>query len=808
MKTRLTMMLLALGLALIACVRPAEMPWQRPTATPTPPPTPTFTPPPTATATPQPTATPVPAARVGSGDQALQNGDWEAALKEFELAQAASSDPEIQAAAKLGIGRTRLYQGNHAGAVEALQALAAQYPASPHLAEAYFFLGEAYQALERYAEAAQAYQKYLDLRPGLAEAYLYDRIGDALFAAADYPAAVIAFQQALQSPSTIDSLYLQLKMARAYTLAGDAPSALSLYDDAYLRSSNDNSRALIDLRKGQIYESLGQSAEAQAAYLDAVNNFPKAYESYAALVALVEAGVAVDELQRGIVDYYAGEYGVAMAAFDRYLQNNPVDPATAHYFYGLSAGALGGHEEAIQHWDTVIQEYSDAIYWDEAWEQKAYTQWALLGKNDLARQTLLDFVELASAHPRAAEFLFDAALAAEREQQYTVASELWSRLASTYPDSEYAGRALFLAGINHYRQGSYAEAQLAFQRFQGIAASLEDKAAAMLWTGKTQNALGDLEAAKQTWQAAAEIDPTGYYSERARDLLHERQPFSPPESYDLGYDEQLERQRAEDWIRSGFGLPPETDLSGPGPLLSEAGLLRGVELWRLGLYDEANAEFEQLRLAWQNDPAQSYRLANFLIEIGAYRTGIQAARQVLSLANMSDALTMNAPAYFNYLRFGAYYSELVMPLAEEYALHPLLFYSVMRQESLFEGHVRSSAGARGLMQVIPATGQEIAADIGWPEAYSDEDLYRPLVSLLYGAHYLDKQRDLFDGNLYAALAAYNGGPGNAAAWLEQAPDDPDLFLEVIRFAETRNYLRGVSEIFAIYRMIYDRRRGG
>ena len=330
----------------------------------------------------------------------------------------------------------------------------------------------------------------------------------------------------------------------------------------------------------------------------------------------------------------------------------------------------------------------------------------------------------------------------------------------------------------------------------------------MLWIGKAQNALGDSESARQTWEAAAGVDPTGYYSERARDLVHGREPFASPESYDLTYDHQLERQRAEDWIRSGFELPADTDLSGPGPLLREAGLLRGVELWRLGLYDGANAEFEQLRQAWGSDPAQSYRLANFLIEIGAYRAGIQSARQVLTLANMSDAMTMNAPAYFNYLRFGDYYSEMVMPLSEQYALHPLLLYSVIRQESLFEGHVRSSAGARGLMQIIPATGQEIANDIGWPEAYSDDDLYRPLVSLLYGTHYLDKQRDLFDGNLYAALAAYNGGPGNAAAWLEQAPDDPDLFLEVVRFSETRNYLRGIFEIFSIYRMIYDRTRGG
>ena len=439
MKTRLVLIALALGLALIACVRPVEMPWQRPTATPSPQPTSTFTPPPSPTAPPTPTPTPPPALRVESGDRALQNGDWEAALREYELARSASSDPDIQAAALLGTGRTRLYEGNHAAVVESLTSLAAQYPGSPHLAEAYFFLGEAYNALQRYDEAADAYLKYLELRPGLADAYLYDRMGDTLFAAGDYPGAAAAFQTALQTPSTLEGIYLQLKMARAYTMAGDAPTALSLYDDAYLRSSNDNTRALILLRKGQIYDSLGQAAEAQAAYLEAVNNYPQAYEAYAALIALVEAGVSVDELQRGIVDYYAGEYGVAVAAFDRYLQNNPADPATAQYYYGLAARAEGLVEEAIRRWETVIQEYGDHPLWDDAWEEKAYTQWATLGDNAAALQTLVAFADAASAHPRAAEFLFDAGLAAERDGQYAQAAELWGRLASTYPDFRIHG---------------------------------------------------------------------------------------------------------------------------------------------------------------------------------------------------------------------------------------------------------------------------------------------------------------------------------------------------------------------------------
>jgi soluble lytic murein transglycosylase len=171
---------------------------------------------------------------------------------------------------------------------------------------------------------------------------------------------------------------------------------------------------------------------------------------------------------------------------------------------------------------------------------------------------------------------------------------------------------------------------------------------------------------------------------------------------------------------------------------------------------------------------------------------------------MDDAGTMNAPIYFNHIRFGTYYSDLVIPAAQQYGIHPLLLFSVIRQESLFEGFVRSPAGARGLMQIIPSTGAERADKEGWPPDYSDEDLYRPQVSVRLGSAYLSFLRNYFDGEMYATLAGYNAGPGNASIWLEESQDDPDLFLEIVRFSETQTYLKNISEIFAIYRRIYTR----
>ncbi|HAD05929.1 MAG TPA: lytic transglycosylase, partial [Anaerolineaceae bacterium] len=108
------------------------------------------------------------------------------------------------------------------------------------------------------------------------------------------------------------------------------------------------------------------------------------------------------------------------------------------------------------------------------------------------------------------------------------------------------------------------------------------------------------------------------------------------------------------------------------------------------------------------------------------------------------------------------------------------------------------------MQIMPATGQELAGRYGYPD-FQVEDLHNPLINIRLGAKYLATQRDYFGGDLYLALAAYNGGPGNAYYWSQLSNGDPDLFLEVIRFEETQRYIRSIAELMNIYRLIYERK---
>jgi soluble lytic murein transglycosylase len=798
-------MLFVALLALTACnlQKPIDLPGLPtfiPQSTETPAPTPTPLPSPT----PLPTPTPIPAVRIDAGESAIFNGDFDHAREEFRIALEGATDDETRAAALWGTARVEFEDENYAAALDPLRLLVSLYPNAHEKAWAYFLLGETYDALQRFGEAADSYRAYLSLRPGIIDFFAQDKLGNTLSAAEDYAGALSAYQAAAQSPHLGDDVEISKKIAQMYIAQGSSQQALEIYDQIYQNTSNDYVKAQMDLLSGQAYLARGESDVAYDRFLHSVENYPLSYDSYSALVALVEAGVPVSDLDRGLVDYYAGQYGLALSAFDRYLQApDPNDDGTVHHFRALTLRELGMIPDAITAWDTLITQYPNNRYWTTSWDEKAFTQWAYLEDYDSAVQTWLDFVKAAPQSPSAPEYLFSAARTLERASHLQDAASVWERIANEYSSSESVVDGLHFAGITRYRMGDFEGAITDFQRTLLLANEPADQARANFWIGKASMAKNDLPAAANAYQTAQNLDPTGYYSERARDILTGVNPFEEPKGYSFGVNLAAEREEADAWVRVSFNLPPETDLSGPGALAQDGRFIRGTEFWEMGLYNESREEFIDLREAVIDNPADSYRLGNYLLDLGLYRQAIYAIRQVLTLAGLNDhAESLNVPDYFSHVRYGLYYPDIITPAAKNIGFDPLFLYSVIRQESLFEGFVRSSAGARGLMQIIPSTGEGIFQMMKYPPNYKPDDLYRPLVNVNMGSYYLDKNRKDLNGDLYAALAAYNAGPGNAAIWQQLANGDPDLFVEVVRFAETRDYIRFIYEINTIYKSLY------
>ena len=130
-------------------------------------------------------------------------------------------------------------------------------------------------------------------------------------------------------------------------------------------------------------------------------------------------------------------------------------------------------------------------------------------------------------------------------------------------------------------------------------------------------------------------------------------------------------------------------------------------------------------------------------------------------------------------------------------LEPALVFGLIRQETRFMPQLRSSAGASGLMQVMPATARWVAKRIGL-DWRNPEQIHDPLVNLRLGTHYLKLVLDDLGGSQAMAAAAYNAGPGRPRRWREGPVIDAAVWAENIPFNETRDYVKKVLSNAAVY----------
>lgn len=776
-----------------------------PTATPTATLPPTLTPSATPLPSPTPTATPIPLARVADADQAMAAGDWPGALAGYQTVLDQSSDPALVQAARLGLAQARLNSGDAAGAIDDLKAFLDANTDSPHTAEAQFLLGDAYRATSQWAPAIEAYQAFLKLRPGAVDSYAQASLAQAAVAEGDYPTAVDAIKAAVAAPRQGDTFDLQQQLAEVYATLGQIDDAVAAYDAIYQATDQDALKATVAVKAGQLLYQAGRAQEAYPRFLDAVNHFPSASASFDGLVILVNDAVPVDDLQRGLTNYYAKNYAPALDALKRYRAayadgaktTDAAGDAQALYFIGLSYLDNGQDAQAVAAWRDLIKRYPSDTYSAKAYFQIAF---ALPYPQDVAT-----FEALATAAPNAPEApdaLYRAARLRERNNDLTQAAQLWTRIAHDYPKADQAADAAMQAGLVFYRSGDLSSAAQRFQLASTLGSDPDEHARDWLWLGKVQAARGDDAGARQDYLQATTFGPHGYYPLRAAQLLQGTAPFTPPATYNFQFDAAAQQTQVDTWLRGTF--PAAQAVNHPSELQpgvsQEARFVRGSELWQLGRLQEAHAEFDSLRQALSGDPLATWQLALYFNQIGAYDLAIRAARQVVDLGGATDSLF--APRYLLLLRYPAPFADRVVPASNQYSVHPFLMYSKMRIESFFWKYAHSVADARGLNQFIPPTANDVAQQLGLTGFVLD-DLYRPMVSIPMGAYYLNYINQATNsGGPAAMLAGYYAGPGNASAWVNLAKGDPDLFVEVIRLSDAKNYVETTFEYFEEYRVLY------
>ncbi|MBX3505092.1 MAG: lytic transglycosylase domain-containing protein [Parvibaculum sp.] len=351
-------------------------------------------------------------------------------------------------------------------------------------------------------------------------------------------------------------------------------------------------------------------------------------------------------------------------------------------------------------------------------------------------------------------------LEGEDERAYKLASEILSTHARDVPLADW------YAGLASWRMGHYASAARHFESLSNSQRiSPWTKAAGSFWAARAYLAEGKPEKVAPLLETAADTGATFY------GILATRQ---------LGRDLRIE------WAE------PRLDEASFRALIATPSVGRAVALTQTGRHDLAREEL--LRAHALIDPSLDQAMIALAIayDLPAVQLQVANAAHLPATAAKGGRIALNAGLF---------------PLADYkpsngYKVDRALLLAFMRQESGFKPDAMSWAGARGLMQIMPATATHITQDRSLAGDNRDR-LLDPTFNVTLGQEYIAELMGSGgpNDNLFMLTTAYNGGPGNLSRWLSSIDfrGDPFLFIESIPAAETRGYIERVVTNYWIYR---------
>jgi len=199
---------------------------------------------------------------------------------------------------------------------------------------------------------------------------------------------------------------------------------------------------------------------------------------------------------------------------------------------------------------------------------------------------------------------------------------------------------------------------------------------------------------------------------------------------------------------------------------------------------------------------EAYSIAVYSLRGGLPNRAVRFAEQFWRSVP-ADYVLYLAPRRLAELLYPAPYRESLLKHAPVRNVDPRFVLSIARQESRYQADAKSVAAARGMMQFIASTANEIATQLQLRD-FSQNDLYDPDTAVLFGSQYLAKLFQQFPAQPEAVAAAYNGGADNVARWIARShTQEPDRYVPEIGFVQTKDYVYRVMTNFWNYQRLYD-----
>jgi soluble lytic murein transglycosylase len=605
-----------------------------------------------------------------------------------------------------------------------------------------------------------------------------------------HAAAVVAFTAAIVTPSPL-SAFAMLGRSRSLEELGDDDAARMDFEAAVLPGELPNAiRARTQFALAELDVAAGRTSEARSVLTDlerdaGLSSTERAEAAWQIAGLLRDDGVQewADAARRAIgLAPWSGAARQALEALE--ADQQPVPALSAGYVYYLARD----NATARDRYEALLA--SDP---DRSSEAIAWFYLGALAERRGERFEAIDAYAASLVADPAGRLADDARYwrgrVLDELGEYAAAAIEYGQVVEQYPTSSFAGDSVVRAAVATSHTGAVAEAsamlELASEIYGGDTASW-----AARWLHVLHGRDSTLEALPVDQPATIGAGGSGLGA-----LLGRREDVTLPE---VAYAERPAPSRDDGsettaWLTATFG----DDSAGTGmpPATRDA----ADQLLRAGDREHARAVLLDAADAARGTPGQLIAIAEYASQLDLHDIALISASRALS--PLSDSERSQAPLSVLQLMYPAPYMDYVLLASDEWQLPPLLLLALVRQESAFNPLAGSSAGALGLTQVIGPTGQEIARRLGEP--WEPDALFEPRQSLRYGAFYLAQQLEAFEGDLFAALSAYNGGPGSAQRWLDTQPSaGPDAYVFTIDFVETRAFVELVGENYGWYRFIY------
>jgi len=386
---------------------------------------------------------------------------------------------------------------------------------------------------------------------------------------------------------------------------------------------------------------------------------------------------------------------------------------------------------------------------------------------------------------------------------YANAAIYFNRIPSEYPNGDKLPEALWELGMIQYRSDDYSSAKKTFSSYSSSyrGSSLEEKG--LFWQAKCYQKMGDNDSAAELYKKIVDMCSYSYYTFAARDALD-----------GLGIDIKIKKinneLNPENFTYSTAILETSTTQEDGTQLATESGTVKesefnhidkAIELLNLEFFNSASLEIKAASVELEEHPERTIEIATLFLESSNYSSSINIIGK--NLKKLKSEIDENYIDYLYYLSYPYGYKETVVKYSNQYNLDPLFTLAVIRQESNFMSDAISYAGARGLMQIMPSTGEGIAGQIGIG-GFDVSMLLDPEINIRMGTYYLRQQLDNFSQNEYYCLGAYNGGPGRMSGWVSgRGSKDIDEFIESISYEQSREYIKRVMGHYYFYQMLYE-----